>query len=443
MKTLFTILLTGCIINFVHSQITTLDDLDTAMSNLIDMYFDKQSVIPKQDISSAITVDVQFSLSALKAIDVEAGQVAISGYLTSTWTDERYPANTDAVSVMVSSTSVWTPTLTLVNGVSSTTDTSRIQFTFNTAALVWKRWVYETASCKMNVFYFPFDSQECTFRYASLDYSSSRLVLSAGSTILGTNDFTENSEWTLEGTSVTTSIESSTSYIQFTIRIKRKSIVAAVKIIVPAVLIGVLSIFCLLMPLQGSDRVAFSSVCILVVFLVYLFNSPQIPSSSTSTPLILYFLFAELFFSGLVLMLSILSVRIGTRTDPENIPGWLTTVVSFMTCNFNATDTHTKTGANEVMTISEMDQETQNNHIRQNGALRQHHQVTPESAWDDDIQVDTNENTGQVDRLKTAEETMPLTWKDVGKTLDILFMCFLLFIQIVICCGFIIPLALN
>ena len=433
MITAFAVLVFGFTINTASSQITTLADLDAELTTLLDEYFDKQSVIPKQDITSSISVNVQFSLSALKEVDIDAGQITISGYLTTTWTDERYTPTADAVSVMVPAASVWTPTLTLVNGVSSTTDSSKVQFTFNTAEMILKTWTYQTGTCRMNNFYFPLDVQECTFRYKSLEYSANRLVLTASSSVLDTTGFTESSEWSLKETFTNAFVESSTSYFQFTIKMKRKSVGIAMKIFVPTILIEVISIFCFLIPIQASDRTGFSVMCILVVFLVYLFNSPQIPSTSTSLPLILYFLFTELFFSALVSLIVILSVWIGSRSDQENVPDWLSTFVGFLRCNFNARELNTKTRKTDIIVISDFDQEIQDNKPRQNGGFRMQ-PVTPESAWDDDINLEPAGTSGSAEPLNTVEKSECLTWKEVGKTLDYLFLSLLLFFQICICC---------
>ena len=422
----------------VASQVTTLADLDNELANLVDSYFERQSVIPVQSVTSAITVTAEFSLTAIKSINVEVGQIEISGYLTLTWADERFTPIAEDISVMVPSSKIWTPDVTLVNAVTSASDPSTyadVKFNMNTAEMVWKRWVYPTGVCKMDNYYFPFESHECTFRYGSLGYGSDRLVLSASSSTLDLSGFTENSEWSLEETSSSSYVENSLSYLQLTVKLKRKSTYTAGKILLPTILVALISTCTFLAPLTHSDRALFSVISVLLTFSLFLYNSALIPASSLSVPLMMYFLFAELIFSAIVTLLAIISVRIGSKSDKDPVPSWLKTFVSYLRCNFqttNATNTITVLPANG-------DIKSPN---KQGG--RKKHSVTLESAWDEDATTEStnNENEERATGGNNANDN-EMTWAQVGNTLDYLFMIFLLFMQLCMTAGIILPLGLH
>ena len=439
MNRLLVSLLTCLLCQQVTPQVTTLADLDTELANLKDSYFDRQSVIPKQDITSAITVTAEFSLTAIKSITVEAGQIEISGYLTLTWADERFTTIAEDISVMVSSDSVWIPDVTLVNAVTSASDSSSyddVKFNMNTAEMVWKRWVYPTGVCKMDNYYFPFETHECTFRYGSLGYTSDRLVLSASSSTLDLSGFTENSEWSLEETSSSTFVENSLSYFQLTLKLKRQSTYTAVKILLPTILVALISICTFLAPLAHSDRALFSGISVLITFTLFLYNSALIPASSASVPLMIYFLFVELFYSAAVTILAIISVRVGSKSEQDPIPSWLKTFISYLRCNTQKTNE-----PNTVMVLPANDDKMKTTH--KNGGHRVQ-SVTPESVWDDDANVESanthTHNEGRVNGETVKDDRM--TWAEIGKTLDYLFMLLLLFLQLCIICGIIIPLGL-
>ena len=427
----------------VVSQVTTLNDLDTALADLKDSYYDRQSVIPIDNITNAITVTAKFSLTAIKSINVEAGQIEISGYLTLTWADERFTTITEDISVMVSSASIWTPDVTLVNAVTEASDPSTyadVKFNMNTAQIVWKRWVYPTGVCKMDNYYFPFETHECTFRYGSLGYGSDRLVMSSSSSTLDLSGFTENSEWSLEETSSSTYVEDSFSYFRITVKLKRKSTYTAGKILLPTILVAVISTCIFLAPLAHSDRALFSVVSVLLTFSLFLYNSALIPASSLSVPLMMYFLFAELFYSAIVTFLAIISVRIGSKSDKDPVPNWLKTFASIFRCNFQSTN-----GAN---TITVLPAEGDTSKLKTNKqAAHKKHSATLESAWDDDPNTETtNTNNRNEGRKATGADGVrndEMTWAEVGESLDYLFLICLLFMQLCMTAGIILPLGLQ
>ena len=406
---------------------------------ILKTYFDRRSIIPKQDIASAITVTAEFSLTAIKSINIEEGQVEISGYLTLTWADERFTTIAEDISVMVSSDSVWIPDVTLVNAVSSASESSsasEVKFNMNTAEMLWKRLVYPTGVCRMDNYYFPFETHECTFRYGSLGYASDRLVLSASSPTLDLSGFTENSEWSLEKTSSNTFVENSLSYFQLTLKLKRQSTYTAVKILLPTILVALISICTFLAPLAHSDRALFSGISVLITFTLFLYNSALIPASSASVTLIIYFLFVELFYSAALTILAIISVRIGSKSEQDPIPSWLKTFVSYLKCNTQKTN-----GSNTVMMQSANGDKMKTTH--KNGGNRVQ-PVTPESAWGDAANAESanthNHNAGWVNSETVKDYRM--TWAEIGKTFDYLFMLLLLFLQLCIVCGIIIPLGI-
>lgn len=446
-------LLASFIIWQTSAQISTLSELDAEFTSIIDAYFDKQSLIPKNDTNSSISVNVEFSLLVIKEVNVDAGQISISGYLTLTWTDERIPALADDIYVMVPASRLWTPTLTLVNGISSAADISasasaaNVKYNFNTTEMVWKIWVHQTGACEIDNFYFPFDSHKCTFRYAFFGYAADRLVLSNALSAIDTSGFTETSEWSLTETSSSAFIESSNSYFQFTLTLKRKSTHTALKIVVPSILIALFSSLSLLVPIQTSDRILFSGMSVLIMFLLYLYNSTLVPSSSASVPLILYFLFLEMFFTATVSLLAIASVRVESKPDSDEVPDWLRTIVSCLRCNFYTTERNRRVTKTEVMSLTDVTQtgQRQDPHYINGGVKVK--PVSPASSWDDDVYADPDHNRVSRDNKdgggEVPEKVGKLTWREVGETFDLLFLVLLLVLQICICCGFLIPLALN
>ena len=506
MNQLFVLLVTTFLRQRIAAKVETLDQVDNLVADLKDAYYDKQSIIPKQNVTLAISVDAEFSLTAFKSVDVAAGQIAISGYLTLSWTDERFYSYTienvtEDVLVMLPSNSIWTPDMTLVNAVSSAQEASSsstsstatsssssvdLMFNFRTAGVTWKRWVFPTGVCKMDNYYFPFEIHECSFRYGSLGYASDKLELYTSSSALDLSDFTENSDWSLEETTSNTYVENSHSFFRVTLKLKRKSSYTAVRILLPTILFAVLSVCSFLTPVGHSNRTVFSGIMLLITFVLFLYNTTLVPASSVSVPLLIVFLFLELFYSAGVALLSVISVRIGSKSDLDPIPGWLTTVVSFVTifaayirCNAsNTVEPNT-----DVKALSDNHDKVRNLHM-DTTELRtktpasfwatNHRAETPGGAWpggenrvktpasalrrDQRVRLQTLDKdwTDEQLSLKSANisERMPIdgsiagdtedghmTWAEIGTTLDYLFMFLLLLIQIILCLGILIPLS--
>lgn len=508
MSLVFVLLATSLFHQRIAAEITvkTLEQVDGLVADLKDAYYDRQSIIPKQNVSLAMSVTAEFSLTAFKSVDVAAGQVAITGYLTLSWTDERFYSYTaenvsESVSVMLPSNSIWTPDMTLVNVVSSASDASSssssssattssssvdLEFNFRTAGVTWKRWVFPTGVCKMDNYYFPFELHECSFRYGSLGYTSDKLEMSTNSSSLDLRGFTENPDWTLEETASDTYVENSHSFYRVTLKLKRKSSYTAVRILLPTILFAVLSVCSFLTPVSQSNRTIFSGITLLITFALFLYNSSLIPPSSVSVPLVITFLFLELFYSAGVALLSVISVRIGSKTDLDPIPGWLTTVVSFINTIFaylRCSGSNTVEPNTDVKALSDNHDKVRNLHM-DTAELRtktpasfwatNHRAETPGGAWpggenrvktpasalrrDQRVRLQTPDKDWSDEQLslKSANisERIPIdgsiagntedgyvTWAEIGTTLDYLFIFLLLLVQFFLCLCILIPLS--
>ena len=505
MKNLLIFIATCLFCYTVKAQVKTLLDLDGLVSDLKDAYFDKQSIIPKENLT-LMNVDAEFSLTAFKTVDVEVGQIAISGYLTLKWTDERftsYTTNPEAedISVMLPSDSIWTPDMTLLNAVSSASDTTLasssstatssnsavdLEFNFKTARVTWRRWVFPTGVCKMDNYYFPFEIHDCTFRYGSLGYTSDKLAMTTASSSLDLSDFTENSDWSLEETSSSTYVENSHSYFEVLLKLKRKSSYIAMRILLPTILFAVLSVCSFLTPVGHSNRTIFSGIILLIALLLFLYNSTLVPASSISIPLLITFLFFELFYSAGVSLLSVISVRIGSKSELDPIPGWLITFVSFMKTTFafsrctssNSVDPNTgiKVLSDNHDKVKNLRMDTTELRTKTPASFwaTDHRTETPAGAWpggenrvktpasalrrDPKVRLQTPDKEWADERLslKSANisEHLPIdgsiagesedghmTWAEIGTTLDYIFIFLLLLIQFILCLGILVPLS--
>ncbi|KAL3868242.1 hypothetical protein ACJMK2_041073 [Sinanodonta woodiana] len=302
----------------------TWSDVSDEVVKINNIYQDKTSVIPLQDLSQTLNVSLGLQLLALNNYDDVAGIMDISTYLSMEWTEEIYftahGAAAPDTSVTISAASIWKPSLILVNSAGASTEIvqeqSKLRMYLKSGKCEWTENLDLQGSCRPNVYFYPFDVHDCSFKFTSRAYNSTELTLLASS--FKKDYFEENVAWSVEKMSTTTLIQDSKSHVKFQIRISRRSLNFVLNYILPILILSVLNIFVFMLPRHSGERAGYSITCFLafVVFLNTIVTS--LPKSSAPVSCLVYYLTVMMVVSAIITVLVLFTLMIEKRVEKED-----------------------------------------------------------------------------------------------------------------------------
>lgn len=276
-----------------------------------------------------------------------------------------------------------------------------MNFHLLTGKVIWNADFLVTIGCKSNG-NFPFDEYECVLKIASRVYDVSNMVLNSISSEIGIAEFTDNSEWKLQSTSVEAGIVDTMAFVDFMFTIRRGSSFYSVFIISPTLLISILHLFVFFVPKAEPARVDFSIKCVMTIVITFLVTQMSIPHSSYPVSIVLFYFITELFINSLITVAVILL----SSFDAERICQLMTTTSTVKVRPLSMEGnrkTRTETG----------------------------------NAWgDEDSHSNTDDNSSNVEHSKDEKNTK-ITFCEVC-----LFLTFLI-LHIVATLGFFLPLGLK
>lgn len=132
------------------------------------------------------------------------------------------------------------------------------------------------SKCKINVEYFPFDSQTCLMKFGSWTYDGYRLDVRKESDRVDLLMYIQSAEWNLESAPVKRNVlryfccPEPYPDITFYLNIQRRSLFYLTNLILPLIVISVLITFVFTLPPESGNLEEFMKSCVYAVqFLQY------------------------------------------------------------------------------------------------------------------------------------------------------------------------------
>ena len=157
--------------------------------------------------------------------------------------------------------------------------------------IMWLAPVILKARCKINVKYFPFDTQHCNFVFGSWTFQIKKLNVFGEK--IGFLNYTPSQEWKLVDS---TTVRTEHAYpccptvlypdVTFHIHFQRKTLFYLVNLIFPIILITMLTIMTFILPVDCGERFSVSITLMLAVMIFILLVADMIPESSDGVPIV-------------------------------------------------------------------------------------------------------------------------------------------------------------
>ncbi|XP_062866924.1 5-hydroxytryptamine receptor 3A-like [Trichomycterus rosablanca] len=195
------------------------------------------------------------------------------------------------------------------------------------------------SSCKMNIYKFPFDTQNCTLTFSSVIHEGNELKLYSKSNEYILRSSTElmkaNVGWKLMYVTQKSSVYNLTSKrsysaMVYNIILKREPSLYVVNLLVPSCFLSMLDLFSFYMPAESVDRSAFKMTLILGYTVFLLITNDLLPDNSAEPPLINVCFSLSLALMVASLLETMFIVNLSNRNSSNyhrKVPRWLNRLV--------------------------------------------------------------------------------------------------------------------
>ncbi|CAF3367972.1 unnamed protein product [Rotaria sp. Silwood1] len=308
------------------------------------------------------TVVVSFGLLLVQLIHVyEKEQIMKTNtWLHMKWYDSQLRWNPDRYGgirqISVPFTNVWTPDVVLFNNADGNYEVpfkSKVVLV-HTGEVQWVPPAIYKSSCRIDVKFFPFDTQECEMRFASWTYNAREVTfanypeeqdktieintLLPQQAISVTSDEKYKDDYLESGTWDVISIPSkfvhyrsnasslSPDYIEivFLIKMSRKTLYYTVNLIVPTGLMGILICIVFCLPTAAGEKMTLCMSILLALNLFQLLVTKILPPTSAVVPLIAKYLLFTFTLNVLVIVNTVIITNFYYRTPmTHTMPRWV------------------------------------------------------------------------------------------------------------------------
>ncbi|XP_035665157.1 neuronal acetylcholine receptor subunit alpha-7-like [Branchiostoma floridae] len=157
---------------------------------------------PVRDVTTQTTVRIGIDFRQIIDIDEKNQVMSSAVWLRQYWTDEDLQWNdTDfwnISTINIPSKEVWLPDTVLYNSVGSDHNQLMTNVAINSNGfMTWMAPRIFASSCKIDIYYFPFDEQECTLEFGSWTYGGYDVNTTTEDAPPSLTYFVYNDEWEL------------------------------------------------------------------------------------------------------------------------------------------------------------------------------------------------------------------------------------------------------
>ncbi|XP_076109096.1 neuronal acetylcholine receptor subunit alpha-3-like [Mytilus galloprovincialis] len=280
-----------------------------------------KEVRPVNNWDEPVIIYFYFHMTYIQEFDEVAGKLSLNGYFGVQWRDNTVswdPSEYGASSFTFNEELFWKPTFIMSNPYGEQKilykddSVKRVHYT---GQIDWFPSDAFDISCQADVTDYPFDTQTCTIAFVLSAYDEKEVIL--WPTAFITEWFVPHKTWDLIETNLTRI--ASPQVANFHIKLKRKPMFFVFNLILPIVLMCILNPFVFLLPADSGERVGFSITVLLAIAVFLTISASGLPAiSDPQIPTLSILLFADVTFSGVIVILVIISLRYYLRD--ENIP---------------------------------------------------------------------------------------------------------------------------
>ncbi|XP_052251756.1 neuronal acetylcholine receptor subunit alpha-9-like [Dreissena polymorpha] len=174
------------------------------------------------------------------------------------------------------------------------------------------------ATCDVDITYFPFDTQECPLKFSAWSYTIDEVIMIEGEKGIITEQFEENSRWSLVNTTVE-EVKGVDAMVIFKMKLKRKSTFYVFNILIPMVLLSFLNVLTFVLSVQSGERASYAVTVFLSLAVFLTIVASEIPKNSNTISIVSVYMTAVLALSIATVMTSLLELRLASRAKDKDL----------------------------------------------------------------------------------------------------------------------------
>ena len=384
----------------------TMNETKALRADLMNGY-DKY-VRPVNNQSDAVSVQISLSIIALQEFDEVLEKFSVVGVFQMQWTDENMVWNTSSYSdieyIFMGYKDVWVPEIILANPSTSLdsfgAEWQLIRYNSNGSAL-WFPGDLIKATCSVNVYYFPYDIQECDIQIYAWAYMNAEVQLILSSHTIDTNLMPEHGSWKIISTKAENRVIQMSAKAIFTVRLERKPQYVHINVIFPILFLCLLNILVFLLPAESGERISYAITALLAIAVYMTIVSDNLPKTSEPVPIISYLLLVCLCVSALMAVVAVLNLKLFHKNSATSVPGWLCRFYRAVSCS-GKNQSSTENKEKDLGLVEKAGKTEKSVKPKNKTAIFPKTERTVEQAY--------------LDQKKAAE--IPVTWQDISSMVD-------------------------
>ncbi|CAJ0582897.1 unnamed protein product, partial [Mesorhabditis spiculigera] len=249
---------------------------------------------PVLDSSKPVDVVLGVIMQNIINMNEKEEQLEVNAWLKYQWTDENLrwdPEHYENVTdLRHPAGSVWQPDILLYNSVDSSFDsTYKVNIVgYSNGIMEWLPPGIFKISCKLDVTYFPFDTQMCWFKFGSWTHNPRQVNLREGE--FDFSEYMENGEWIVDKawSNMTLREYGDDLYqaVYFHMKLKRRTLYYAFNLIMPCCITMILNVLGFTLRPESGEKVGLQISVSLAICIFLTMMNEMTPQTSEAVPLL-------------------------------------------------------------------------------------------------------------------------------------------------------------
>uniref|UniRef100_F1KVU9 Neuronal acetylcholine receptor subunit alpha-10 n=1 Tax=Ascaris suum TaxID=6253 RepID=F1KVU9_ASCSU len=296
----------------------------------------EKAVRPVRNASHTVTVKLGMTMTNIFEMDEKNQVLTINVWLDQEWKDELLrwdPKEFGGIqSIRIPCDLIWLPDIVLYNNADDYTAgymRSRAMV-FYDGTVFWPPPTQLRSTCKIDVTYFPFDSQHCALKFGSWTYHGFQVDITNRSDNVDLSNYVVSGEFDLVRVHQKRRVVKYTCCpepypdVTFFIHIRRKTLYYLYNVVFPCMMMSVLTLLVFLLPPDSGEKIALGITVLLAFSVFVLAIAEKMPETSDSMPLIGIYLTVVMAMTSVSVVMTVMVLNFHHR-GPFNqaVPKWV------------------------------------------------------------------------------------------------------------------------
>ncbi|XP_032731377.1 5-hydroxytryptamine receptor 3E-like isoform X1 [Lontra canadensis] len=304
---------------------------------VLESVFDRKAFRPVTNFSIPTLVNISFTMSAILDVDEKLQLLSSFLWLEMVWDNPFIRWNPEEcegiTKISVATKNLWLPDIFIVEFMDvDKTPKGLTAYVSNEGRIRYKKPMKVASICNLDIFYFPFDQQNCTLTFSSFLYTVENILLGMEKEVWEIADTSQDivqthGEWELLGINKSTpKMSLGTSLydqIMFYVAIRRRPRLYIINLLLPSGFLIAVDAISFYLPAESGNRAPFKITLLLGYNVFLLMMNDLLPTSGTPLISVYFALCLSLMVVSLLETIFITYLLHLATTQPPPMPWWL------------------------------------------------------------------------------------------------------------------------